>query len=53
MLLTLTTISCATLSLSGPPLPPTEDSGDLRPLALFFGLAAFVLILLRLALPKR
>ncbi len=45
--------ACATLSLAGPPLPPSEDSGDLRPLALFFGLAAFVLILLRLALPKR
>ncbi|MBQ6102869.1 MAG: hypothetical protein IJL06_04275, partial [Kiritimatiellae bacterium] len=40
--------SCATLSLSGPPLPPSEESGDLRPLALFFGLAAFLLILLRL-----
>ena len=45
--------SCATLSLSGPPLPPSESSGDLRPLALFFGLAAFLLILLRFALPKR
>ena len=45
--------SCATLSLSGPPLPPSESSGDLRPLALFFGLAAFVLILLRLAIQKR
>ena len=45
--------TCATLSLSGPPLPPSEDSGDLRPLALFFGLAAFVLILLRLAIQKR
>ena len=41
------------LSLKGPALPPSESSGDLRPLALFFGLAAFVLILLRLALPKR
>ena len=45
--------SCAALSLAGPPLPPSEDTGDLRPLALFFGLAAFVLILLRLALPAR
>ena len=45
--------SCATLSLSGPPLPPSESSGDLRPLALFFGLAAFALILLRLAIQKR
>ena len=45
--------TCATLSLSGPPLPPSETSGDLRPLALFFGLAAFVLILLRLAIQKR
>ena len=45
--------SCATLSLAGPPLPPSEDSGDLRPLALFFGLAAFVLVLLRLALGAR
>ena len=40
--------SCATLSLAGPPLPPSEDTGDLRPLALFFGLAAFALLLLRL-----
>ena len=45
--------SCATLSLAGPPLPPSEDTGDLRPLALFFGLAAFALLLLRLALPAR
>ena len=45
--------SCATLSLSGPPLPPSESSGDLRPLALFFGLAAFLLVLLRLAIQKR
>ena len=37
------------LSIKGPPLPPSEESGDLRPLALFFGLAAFLLILLRLA----
>ncbi|MBQ3810879.1 MAG: hypothetical protein II839_08700, partial [Kiritimatiellae bacterium] len=41
--------SCATLTLAGPPLPPSESSGDLRPLALFFGLAAFLLLLLRLA----
>ena len=45
--------SCAALSLAGPPLPPSEDSGDLRPLALFFGLAAFVLVLLRLAIGVR
>ena len=42
-----------TLTLAGPPLPPSEDTGDLRPLALFFGLAAFALLLLRLALPAR
>ena len=41
------------LSLKGPPLPPSEESGDLRPLALFFGLAAFLLILLRLLVHKR
>ena len=45
--------SCATLSLSGPANPPSEERGDLRPLALFFGLAAFVLILLRLCLGAR
>ena len=45
--------SCATLSLSGPPLPPSESSGDLRPLAIFFGLAAFLLILVRLSIQKR
>ena len=36
--------ACTTLSLAGPPLPPSEDTGDLRPLALFFGLAAFALL---------
>ena len=45
--------SCATLSLSGPTLPPSDERGDLRPLALFFGLAAFLLILVRLSIQKR
>ena len=44
--------ACATLRLDGPPARPSIESGAIRPIAGVFGLAALLLVILRIALPR-